>query len=44
LIALLIVLPLLGAQFGLNLDVLSQIVTRSARAIIAVILRVTANG
>jgi Zn-dependent protease len=44
LIALLIVLPLIGAQFGLNLDVLSQIVTRSARAIIAVILKVTANG
>jgi len=44
LVGLLIVLPLLGAQFGLNLDVLSQIVTRSARAIIAVILQVTANG
>jgi Zn-dependent protease len=44
LIGLLIVLPLLGAQFGLNLDIISQVVTRSARAIIAVILRVTANG
>jgi Zn-dependent protease len=44
LIGLLIVLPLLGEQFGLNLDVLSQIVTRSTRAIIAVILHVTANG
>ncbi len=44
LIALLIVLPMLGARFGLNLDVLSQIVTQSARAIIAVILRATANG
>jgi len=44
LIGLLIVLPLLGAQFGLNLDIISQVVTRSARAIIAVILQVTANG
>jgi Zn-dependent protease len=44
LIALLIVLPLLGAQFGINLDIISQIVTHSARAIIAVILQVTANG
>jgi len=44
LIGLLIVLPLLGAQFGLNLDIISGIVTRSARAVIAVILRVTGNG
>ena len=44
LVGLLIVLPLLGAQFGLNLDVISQIVTRSARAVIAVILQVTGNG
>jgi Zn-dependent protease len=44
LVGLLIVLPLLGAQFGLNLDVISQIVTRSARAVIAIILQVTGNG
>lgn len=44
LIGLLIVLPLLGEQFGVNLDVISQIITRSARAVIAVILQVTGNG
>jgi Zn-dependent protease len=44
LVGLLIVLPLLGAQFGLNLDVISQIVTRSARAVFAIILQVTGNG
>jgi Zn-dependent protease len=44
LIALFIVLPLLGAQFGFDLDVISQIVTRSARTIIGVILQVTGNG
>lgn len=44
LVALLIVLPLLGARLGVNLDVISQVVTRSARAIIAVILQATGNG
>jgi Zn-dependent protease len=43
LIGLLIVLPLFGAQFGLDLNFISQIITRSARAVIAVILRLTAN-
>jgi Zn-dependent protease len=43
LIGLIIVLPLLGDQFGVNLDFISEIITRSARAVIAVILRVTAN-
>jgi len=43
LIGLIIVLPLLGAQFGLNLDVISQIITRSTRAIVAIILLVTWN-
>jgi len=43
LIGLLIVLPLLGAQLGLDLDFISQIITRSTRAIIGVILRLTAN-
>lgn len=42
LIALLIVLPLFGAQFGVDLDFLSQIITRSARAIIGFILWLTA--
>ena len=44
LIGLLIVLPLLGEQLGVNLDVLSQVITRSARAVIAVILQATGNG
>ena len=39
LIGLLIVLPLLGAHFGLDLDFLSYVITRSARAIIAALLR-----
>ncbi len=44
LVGLLIVLPLLGAQFGLNLDVISQVITRSTRSVIAVILQLTGNG
>jgi Zn-dependent protease len=44
LIGLLIVLPLLGEQFGVNLNFISQIITRSASAIIGVILHLTANG
>jgi Zn-dependent protease len=44
LVGLLIVLPLLGARFGLNLDVISQIVMRSTRSVIAVILQLTGNG
>ncbi len=43
LIGLLIVLPLLGEQFGVDLNFISLIITRSARAIIGVILRLTAN-
>jgi Zn-dependent protease len=42
LIGLLVVLPLLGAQFGLDLDFLSLVITRSARAIIGVILHLAA--
>ncbi len=42
LIGLLIVLPLLGARFGLDLDFLSRVVTRSARAIIGAILQLAA--
>jgi Zn-dependent protease len=44
LIGLLIILPLVGAQFGVDLNFISQIVTRSARAVIAVILQLTANA
>lgn len=43
LIGLLIVLPLLGEQFGIDLDFISQIITRSTRAIIGIILEITAN-
>ena len=42
LIGLLIVLPLLGAHFGLDLDFLSYVITRSARAIIAALLHLAA--
>lgn len=42
LIGLLIVLPLLGARLGLNLDVLSYVITRAARAIIAGLLHLVA--
>ena len=42
LIGLLIVLPLLGARFGLDLDFLSRVITRSARVIIGAILRLAA--
>jgi hypothetical protein len=42
LIGLLIVLPLLGAHFGLDLDFLSYVITRSARAIIAAMLHLAA--
>ena len=43
LIGLLIVLPLLGAQFGLNLNFVSQLITQSTNSIIDVILRLTGN-
>jgi Zn-dependent protease len=44
LIGLLIVLPLLGEQFGVNLNFISQIITRAASAIIGLILHLTANS
>jgi Zn-dependent protease len=44
LIGVLILLPLFGERFGVDLNFLSQIITRSARAIIDVILRLTGNG
>ena len=43
LIALLIIVPLFGEQFGVNLDFISQIITRSANLIIGAILHLTAN-
>jgi Zn-dependent protease len=42
LIGLLIVLPLLGAHFGLDLDFLSYVITRSTRAIINGLLNLAA--
>jgi Zn-dependent protease len=44
LIGLLIVLPLLGEQVGLNLNFISQAVRRATGAIIGVILQLTANS
>jgi Zn-dependent protease len=43
LIGLLIVLPLLGAQLGMNLDVVSRVLASSTGAIIEAILHVTGN-
>jgi Zn-dependent protease len=43
LIGLLIVLPLLGERFGVDLNFISRIITRSASAIITGILHLTAN-
>jgi len=42
LIGLLIVLPLLGAHFGVDLDFLSYVITRSTRAILAAMLHLAA--
>ena len=44
LIGLLIVLPLLGAQLGLDFDVVSRAIAISAGAIIDAILHVTGNS
>jgi Zn-dependent protease len=44
LIGLIFVLPALGAQLGINLDVISQVISHSTRAIVSVILRMTANA
>ena len=44
LIALLILLPLAGAQFGLNLDVISAILRKSTGYVIWLILLVTGNA
>jgi Zn-dependent protease len=44
LIGLLLLLPLLGQQLGINLDVLSWLLVRGANAIINLILTLTGNG
>ena len=44
LIGLLIVLPMLGKQFGLDLNIISVYIARATRAIIGVILQITGNG
>ena len=44
LIGLLIVLPLLGDQLGLDLNFISRIITQSTRAVLSVILWLTANA
>jgi Zn-dependent protease len=44
LIGLIFVLPASGAHLGINLDVISQVISRSTRAIVSVILRMTANA
>jgi hypothetical protein len=44
LIGLLIVLPLLGEQVGLDLNFISNAIARATNAIIGVILKLTANS
>jgi Zn-dependent protease len=44
LIGLLIILPLVGERFGVDLDFISQIITRSASAIIGAIIHLTGNA
>lgn len=44
LIGLIFVLPVLGAQLGINLDVISQVISRSTNVIVNGILRMTANA
>jgi Zn-dependent protease len=44
LIGLLIILPMLGAQLGVDLSFLSHLIAIAANAIIDVIVRVTSNG
>jgi Zn-dependent protease len=44
LIGLLIVLPLLGAQLGIDLNVVSRVIAIAAGAIIEAVLRVTGNS
>jgi hypothetical protein len=43
LIGLLVLLPLLGSQLGLDLGLLSRLISISTDAVIGVILRITGN-
>jgi Zn-dependent protease len=43
LISLLFVLPLLGAQLGINLDPISRLIMTSTNAVVGIILRLTGN-
>jgi Zn-dependent protease len=43
-VALIFVLPMLGAQFGVNLIVLGRLVSGPVREVIEVILRITGNA
>ena len=44
LIGLLIILPMLGAQLGVDLSFLSHLIAIAANAVIAAIVQVTGNG
>ncbi len=44
LIGLIIVLPVLGAQFGVNLSIISHVLAVSTNAIIGVIVHLTGNA
>jgi Zn-dependent protease len=43
LIGLIVVLPLLGARLGINLDLISRLIMTSTNAVLGVILRLTGN-
>ena len=43
LIGLLFLLPLLGAQLGINLDPISRLIMTSTNAVVGIILRLTGN-
>jgi hypothetical protein len=43
LIALLIVLPMLGRNFGIDLSIISRLLTIASSAVIDLILKVTGN-
>jgi hypothetical protein len=44
LIGALIILPLLGARLGIDLNIIWQLVQRSMDAVIGIILSLTGNG
>jgi uncharacterized membrane protein len=43
-IGLLFILPMLGAQLGMNLNVVGSLLGRAVDAVIEIILRITGNG